>query len=304
MRQLLKKEEGNSFLLMALGLMLALGMLGLVVDGGYLYMTKSHMQKTANAAALSGAQELPNSSEKVNQVVGEILNHHGESDSLLFSNIEGENQLHVGVGREVPLFFSSLFGIDSVMIGADAKAGLHAMTAGVGVVPLGLDESVEINYEDPEPHKLKVGAGDSETGNFGILALEGPGGKLYSEALMHGFDGELKVGEIIKTQTGNIAGKTEAGVTHRMDNCPYPDGDYQQRDCARIMLIPVYKALDDGGNQVKRVEITGFAYFYLTEQTDGDADSIEGIFIRRAGPGESDAEAPLDRGAYTIKLTR
>ena len=105
MRAFLKKEDGSSFLLMALGMMLTLAILGLVVDGGHLYMTKSHMQKTANAAALSGAQELPNSSEKVNEVVDEILIHHGEADSLQFSNIEGDSLLHVSVGREVPVFF-------------------------------------------------------------------------------------------------------------------------------------------------------------------------------------------------------
>lgn len=305
MRKLLRNEAGNMYLLMALAMFLTIGVLGLVIDGGQLYMTKSHLQKTANTAALSGAQELPNSKQKVDEVVGQILNHHGESGSLLFSNVESDKLLHVSVGREVPVFFSSLFGIESVMLSADAKAGLQAMTAGVGVVPLGLDESVqlEINYENPQIHKLKVGAGDSETGNFGILALEGPGGKSYSEALMHGFDGELKVGDVINTQTGNIAGKTREGVKHRMDNCPYPDGDYQQRDCARIMLIPVYKPLG-GGKQVKSVEITGFAYFYLTKQTGSDADSIEGIFIRRAGSGESNGDPPLDRGAYTIKLTR
>lgn len=287
---------------MILGMMLALAMLGLVVDGGQLYITKSHLQKTANAAALSGAQELPNSSGKVNQVVDEILTSHGESDSLLFSNMEGDTQLHVGVGREVPLFFSSLFGLNSVMIGADAKAGLHAMTAGVGTVPLGLDESMEIVYGDT--YTLKVDAGDSETGNFGILALDGPGAKSYGESLKYGFDEKLKVGDVINTQTGNIAGATREGVNYRINNCPYPAGDYQQRDCSRIMLIPVYKPLGDGGKQVKSVEITGFAYFYLANPMDSNDDSISGIFIKRVGAGESDSDAPLDRGAYTIKLTR
>ncbi|MDB0580728.1 Tad domain-containing protein [Salinicoccus roseus] len=302
MKTILKKEDGSSFLLMALGMMLTLAVLGLVVDGGHLYMTKSHLQKTANAAALSGAQELPNSSEKVNQVVGEILDHHGEADSLLFSDMEGETLLHVGIGREVPVFFSTLFGVESVPVQAEAKAGLHAMTAGVGTVPLGMDESMELIYGDT--YTLKVDAGDSETGNFGILALEGPGAKSYGESLKYGFDEELEVGDVINTQTGNIAGATREGVNFRISNCPYPDGDYQQRDCSRIMLIPVYKPLSSSGGQVKSVEITGFAYFYLASPMDAKDDSISGIFIKRVGAGESVGDAPLDRGAYTIKLTR
>ena len=69
------------------------------------------------------------------------------------------------------------------------------------------------------------------------------------------------------------------------------------------MLIPVYKPYNYSGGQLDRVEITGFAYFYLTDSMN-NKDEINGTFIRRAGPGESDSDAPLDRGAYTIKLTR
>ncbi|MFC3418968.1 pilus assembly protein TadG-related protein [Salinicoccus hispanicus] len=299
MRKLFRNEEGNMYLLMALTMFLSIGILGLVIDGGQLYMTKSHLQKTANAAAVSGAQELPNSQEKVDQVVGEILNHHNESGSLLFSKVDSEKLLHVGVGREVPLFFSSLFGIDNVMLNAEAKAGLHAMTAGVGVVPLGLDESMPLEYGKVYP--LKVGAGDSDHGNFGILALDGPGAKTYEETLKHGFDEELKVGDVINTQTGNIAGKTKNGVDYRIASCPNVDS--QERDCARIMLVPVYKPYNYSGGQMGQVEITGFAYFYLTDSMNSK-DEINGIFIKRAGSGESNGDAPLDRGAYTIKLTR
>ncbi|GAB3057300.1 pilus assembly protein TadG-related protein [Salinicoccus sesuvii] len=299
MRKLLHNESGNMYLLMAVAMFLAIGILGLVIDGGQLYMTKSHLQKTANAAALSGAQELPNSKEKVDEVVGQILNHHNESSSLLFSNAESDKLLHVGVGREVPLFFSSLFGIESVMLSADAKVSLFSMTSGIGTVPLGMDESMDLVYG--QTYTLKVDAGDSENGNFGILALDGPGARSYRESLKYGFDEELKVGDIVNTQTGNIAGATREGINYRISACP--EGNAQARDCARIMLIPVYKP-HNVGSKLESVEITGFAYFYLADPMSSKDDSIKGIFIKRAGSGESDGDAPLDRGAYTIKLTR
>ncbi|TVT27360.1 hypothetical protein FO441_09965 [Salinicoccus cyprini] len=299
MRKLFRDENGNMYLLMALTMFLSIGILGLVIDGGQLYMTKSHLQKTANAAAVSGAQELPNSKESVDQVVGEILGHHNESGSLLFSNVESEKLLHVGVGREVPLFFSSLFGIDSVALSADAKASLLSMTSGIGTVPLGMDESMDLVYG--QTYTLKVDAGDSENGNFGILALDGPGARSYRESLKYGFDQPLEVGDIVNTQTGNIAGATREGVNYRIDDCP--DGNPEERDCARIMLIPVYKP-HIVGSKLESVEITGFAYFYLADPMSSTDDSIKGVFIKRAGSGESNGEASLDRGAYTIKLTR
>ncbi|WP_245830968.1 TadE/TadG family type IV pilus assembly protein [Sediminibacillus massiliensis] len=299
--KLTKKEDGNALVLTALAMAGMLAMVGLVIDGGHLYMTKSHLQKTANATALSGAQEIPNTQASVNQVVNEVLTAHGEKASLLGEPEVIDDQLEIVLQKDVPVFFSSIFGVESVPIEAKAKAGLNPLAEAAGAVPLGIDESVELNYG--QPYTLKVDAGDSTSGNFGVLALEGPGAKLYEDTLINGFDESLKIGDIVNTQTGNIAGKTSVGVNTRIANCPYPDGEYQHRDCSRIMLILVYKPTNPTENQMKSVEITGFAYFYLTEPMGKSDDSIKGIFIRRAGSGTSSENNPPDKGAYAIKLT-
>lgn len=302
MKKLLHKEDGNAFVLIALSFALMLAVLGLVVDGGHLYMTKSHLQKTANAAALSGAQEIPNSQAAVDRVVGEILDSHGEKESLLLSAIENGQQLQIQMEKKVPLFFASLFGFEYITVQVDAKAGLTPLGEASGAVPLGVDDSVELKYG--EQYSLKVDAGDSTSGNFGVLALDGPGAKSYGDSLTYGFDEKLKVGDIVNTQTGNIAGTTRTGINYRIDNCPYPSGDFQQRDCPRIMLVLVYKPYTQTTNQLTSVQITGFAYFYVTDRMSSTDDSIKGIFIKRAGPGMAGSAMPPDRGAYAIKLIR
>ncbi|WP_269758258.1 pilus assembly protein TadG-related protein [Thalassobacillus sp. C254] len=75
-----------------------------MIDGGHLFATKSHLQKTANAAALSGAQEIPNAESAVYGVVDEVLSSHGETDSLLQAAVQGDKELLVKLEREVPLF--------------------------------------------------------------------------------------------------------------------------------------------------------------------------------------------------------
>ncbi|RLL47032.1 hypothetical protein D8M04_07530 [Oceanobacillus piezotolerans] len=294
-----KQEAGNAILLVALAMSALIAMVGLVIDGGNLFISKSHLQKTANAAALSGAQEIVNSEAAVHEVVNLILSSHDELNSLSQITIEAD-RLHVELAKDVPLFFSSLFGVESVPMKVDAKAGLNPMGVAKGAVPLGINDKVELVYG--QTYQLKVDAGDSVSGNFGVLALDGPGAKTYGETLMHGFDENLKVGDIVNTQTGNIAGPTREGIQYRINNCPYPDGDYQHRDCPRIMLVVVYKPYSQTTNQLKSVQITGFAYFYITQPMSKTDDSVKGIFIKRAGPGMTGENSPLNRGAYAIKL--
>lgn len=300
LQKLHRNERGNVLVLAVAALSIIIVMFGLVIDGGHLYMTKSHLQKTANAAALSGAQEIPNESAAVHKVVNEVLTSHNETSSLLDSNIEG-NELHVEVGRDVPLFFASLFGQESLPVEVEAKAGLAPLAEGVGAVPLGIDESTSLVYG--EKYDLKVDSGDSEAGNFGVLALEGPGAQNYEQSLTDGYQESLAIGDIIPTQTGNIAGPTRRGIEHRINNCPYPEGEYQHRDCPRVMLVIVYQPHEKSTNQLRSIKVTGFAYFYVTDRMGNNDDSISGIFIRRAGPGTTSPSTPPDRGAYAIKLT-
>ena len=298
-KKIVHHQEGGSLALVALSLGAILIMTGLVIDGGHLIQQKIQLQKTANAVALSGAQELPNSIENVNEVVATILSSHGETNSLDHLDIL-EKELRVSLKKEVALYFASLLGVDNVTVSANAAAGLFPMGSAKSAVPLGIDESVELIYG--QTYQLKVDAGDSVSGNFGVLALEGPGAKLYGDSLKYGFGEQLTVGNIINTQTGNIAGATRDGVNYRIANCPYPVGEYEQRDCSRIMLIIVYKPRSITNGKLNSVEVTGFAYFYITSQMSSTDDSIKGIFIKRTGTGFADLNRPLDRGAYAIRL--
>ncbi|WP_254901655.1 TadE/TadG family type IV pilus assembly protein [Thalassobacillus devorans] len=298
--RMIKKENGNAIVLVALAMGGMIALTGLVIDGGHLFMNKSHLQKTANAAALSGAQELVNEETAVTTVVDEVLDAHGEAESLLHATIDSDRLLLVELKRDVPLFFSSLFGVEHLPVSAEAKAGINPMGETKGAVPLGIDESVELIYGNT--YELKVDAGDSEAGNFGVLALEGPGAKSYEDSLTHGFDENLKVGDVINTQTGNIAGATRRGIDFRINECPNPEGNLQMRDCERIMKVIVYKPEEQATNQLKSVRITGFAYFYVTERMGQNVDSIQGVFIRRAGDGTAGGEGTPDRGAYAIRL--
>lgn len=301
LKGLYKEEKGTAVVIFALFIVLIIGMAGLVIDIGAVYNARSQLKKTANAAALSGAQELTNNEASVNEVVENILAADDEEKSLKELGIqrEGEYKLRVSLEREIPMNFLRLFKINSIKANASSTAGLLPMNRANGAVPLGIDKSVSLEYM--KEYKLKVDSGDSLFGNFGILALSGPGAKLYEQDLKYGFDGELQIGDIIDTQTGNIEGKTKNAIDYRISSSPYPEGDITSRNNPRIMLVLIYEPYKIESNQMKQVKIDGFAYFYIKQPMDKNDSSITGYFIKRAGNGFGAVDAE-NKGAYAIRL--
>ncbi|GGM30629.1 hypothetical protein GCM10011351_15950 [Paraliobacillus quinghaiensis] len=299
-KQLFTKQNGSVLVLVAFAFTGILGMTGLAIDGGIVYMNKAELQKIANAAVLSGAQELTSDGGNVKIIAQEVIAQHDEADTLQSTDViqtEIEQSVRVSLKKTVPHSFLKLFGVQSADVHAEAKAGLGVMGSAIGAAPLGIDESLELVYGEEYP--LKVGSGDSDTGNFGILALIGSGTNNYEDALENGYQEELKVGDVIYTESGNKIGNTPTIINNKAANsCTISD-----RDCERILLVPVYKPYIDDGGKIKQVKITGFAYFYVLEfVSDGlGKGSIKGKFIKRTGTGFTTAGA-VDKGAYSIKL--
>lgn len=299
-KRILKDERGNALIFGVGALIILLGMAGLAIDGSFLFMKKSQLQKEANAAVLSGSQEVTNTEQKVTNTVQFILDAHKDSSSLEKLDIEMGKKVAVTLKKTVKLTFSSLFGFEKVDVEVQAAAGLAAIGNAVGAAPLGIDESIPLEYY--KTYQLKVDSSDSLTGNFGILALGGPGAKTYEENLRYGYQSGIKVGDIIETQTGNIAGSTRSAIQERVNGCSQPPGDYSLRNCSRIILVLVYKPYNYDGGQMKQVQVSGFAFFYITDPMSLNDTSIKGVFIKRTGIG-SYVEGTKDRGAYSIRLT-
>jgi hypothetical protein len=301
---ILKDERGGALFLVVIGMLAMITMAGLAIDGGMIFMERSNLQKVANASALSGAQELKweeNSSEsKVKKIVDHIITAHDETDILESCDVYNDQKVTVKLTKQVPLAFSTLFGIDYATVKAKAVAEIGQIGSAYGVAPLGIEESITMNYM--QEYKLKVDQTEVSSGNFGILALGGPGAKTYEYNLKFGYPDQVKIGDIIETQTGNIAGKTRAAVQDKINSCYWVPGSEFSRSCERIILVNVYKPYQYDDGQVKQVQVTGFAYFFITEPMNENDTSITGMFIKMAGKGTIEAAAK-NKGAYGIRLT-
>ncbi|OIJ14637.1 hypothetical protein BKP35_06190 [Anaerobacillus arseniciselenatis] len=299
--QLIKKENGNALVFVSFAMVGLLAITGLVLDGGTLYMTKSHLQKTANAAVLSGAQELIGTDEEVTSIVERVLKEHDETESLLSIEFTLGNRVEVELEKEVPLAFSKLFGRQTAPVHVHAAAEIGTMGRAHGAAPLGIDEAIELEHY--VEYLLKVDEKDVDTGNFGVLALGGPGANTYEDNLRNGYNAEIKINDILETQTGNIAGKTRSVINELVQNCPYSPGDAIERNCSRVLLVPVYKPHYISTNQLKEVKITGFAYFFITEPMSNNDTTITGMFIKRTGTGFIEPDSSY-QGAYSVRLTK
>lgn len=299
-KRFVKEEQGNTLFFGAISLMAILCIAGLALDGSLLYMKKSQLQKEANAAVLSGAQELTTTEQKVTSTVQTILNAHKDTTALSKLDIKMGEKVALTLTKPVNLTFARLFGLEKVNVKAHAAAGLNAIGKSIGAAPLGIDESIPLEYY--KEYKLKVDSSDSLSGNFGVLALGGPGAKTYEQNLRDGYQSEISINDIINTETGNIAGKTIDVINQRVNGCSQPPGEYSLRNCSRIILILVYKPYNYTGGQMKQIQVTGFAYFYITTPMRTNDTSITGVFIKRAGEG-SFVEGAKDKGAYSIRLT-
>ena len=107
------------------------------------------------------------------------------------------------------------------------------------------------------------------------------------------------------TETGNIAGTTETSINqliHQCNHTPECTYDYYNKNCPRIMFIPVVNTLQVNGK--KYVKVLGFATFFVEGVTNhaGQADVV-GRFITYFMEGETSSRID-DYGTYGIRLIK
>lgn len=278
-----------------------LGFIALAVDVGMVTFSKAKLQNAADAAALAGAQELPENTEKGKQVAEEYIEENYEGVICTVS-FEGEKSevIKVNVKNRVDFLFARVFAYDSKEVSAEAKA-MNAPAKNVidGLRPFG----VVWNEGDPKYtvgstyvlkysiRKGKDGDGiDVGPGNFGAIKINRKsdgkfesGASVYKETIIKGSKSKLSIGDIIYSETGNMVGPTEEGINTFVSNL--------EEDEKPIVIIPLVDTLDINGT--KPITITGFAAFEIENIETSKEDKVEKAevtakFIRFITVGEGD----------------
>ena len=125
-----REERGQAMALTVICLTVLLTLSALVLDIGSWYQAQRETQAAADAAALAGAQALPDDSGEASALAASyVTKNGGGATSISFTTRSLSNDtVTVEVERDAPGFFSKIFGVDSVAVDAKASARSGVMT--------------------------------------------------------------------------------------------------------------------------------------------------------------------------------
>jgi len=294
-------SDGQVIVIVALLIVAIVGMTALVVDMGSLYEDRRSLQGVADAAALAGAQELPESISAADQEARNSIekNYQDDNDNvsvdIQFDSFLGVPDAMITVtvtNPDSPIRFGRVYGPGSSEVGATATAVVGSPNPyGNHVVPWGL---IEGEYEYGLEYKLKYGAPpENSPGNFGALRID-PGGanSAYINGIIYGCKTPLEVGNWVDVLTGNRVGPTEDGVTGRISLEPdgvmtepisdlYDDDFNLERYDSQFIIIPIISHWPPGSSQ--EVQILDFKPFIISKFIEeGGHSYVEGVFLRSA----------------------
>jgi hypothetical protein len=300
-----KHSCGQAYVLTVLFLVVLLGMAAAVLDVGSWYRADRALQATVDAAALAGAQALPEDAGEASALADEYAtkNGGGEITVSFDTQVFEDDTIIVQGSRPAPGFFAKVFGVDSVTVNSRAKARAGYLVQAKYVVPIVVDEKQEKLQCNPNPcsgetelkyqHFKKNGSPDG-AGNFGFINLTGDNGVGTSELekwITNGFDKYLGLGNY-DARTGNPFSSSHVG-----DVLEAREGD--------ILLFPIYRKLIGGGTGAK-YQIIGWAAFRLTGMDlKGSNEKLFGEFVSvtwdgiQAGKASS---APHNFGVKNVSL--
>jgi hypothetical protein len=298
-RACLKTQKGATTVVFGLFITVIAAVAALVVDIGYLALEKSRLSNAVDASALAGALALAEGSVNVEETAtGYVADNIDNVDHIDVA--VGSYSISVTASKRVNTFFARILGIDTQVLTSHATAIYGNISSISGARPFAVTDH---DFECGMFYILKEGAGDGYHGNYGAIALGGTGASTYKYNIMYGYDGTLRIGDMIPTEPGVMAQGTYQGVKYLLDGCNHsPECTYDNynRNCTRIIPVPIVDTMEVNGR--KYVEIIGFATFFIEGVSKkGNVAEVTGRFISYASEGDI-AQGTPSFGTYGVKL--
>jgi Flp pilus assembly protein TadG len=335
-------DEGIALIYVALFLLATMWFVSMVIDVGKLMAARTELQAAADAAALAGASALDPVTKEIDPTLAKARASATASSNSAYENgktavvitpdtdveFPAVRQVKVSVYRDaahanpVMLYFAQT--IDPTLkwmgVHADATAEVGPLS-GVceGLAPFAPeDQPGGFSKDCGTSYTLKLGAGNSTSGNFQLLdypdcaendtSFVGGGSAAIRYYIINGYDCCLKIGELITVDTkpGNSVGPVKQGLQARWD----ADTDKRPGICyqdytgnqSRVFLTPIIRDFDVNGK--KQVEIVRFAAFFLKDPPNGNfvQGGITGQFIDYVAPGIVGGVPPSATDVFGIHL--
>jgi hypothetical protein len=299
-----KKSSGQAYVITILFLAVLLAMAAAVLDIGSWYRADRSLQATVDAAALAGAQALPDSTASASTLASQYAakNGGGTMNVTFKTQVFANDTIVVSGSRPAPGFFSKMLGVKSVTVHATASARAGYPTEAKWVMPIVVDEKHEKLQCNPNPcagatelvyQHFKSNGSPNGAGNFGFINLTGgkQGTSDLGDLIENGWDQYMALGDY-DAVTGNMFSSSHIG-----DNLEARIGD--------VLLFPIYRKLTGTGTGAK-YQIVGWAGFRLTGlDLHGSNEILFGEFVSVTWDGiqaEKASDAPPDFGVTNVSL--
>jgi len=274
-----------------------MGAIALGTDVTVFYFNWVQLQKAADAAALAGANYLPDNPSTAQQAATQLAKSNGvQSAEILSTSVAADNlSISVRLQRTVPYYFARALGLTSGVVTTAATAtpqfppsSLNATTPGqvpsggdnngangdtcstVGgceLIPIGLD--YHTTYADSVQMNLQQG--QLGPGNWDLLALGATGGANLRSNIANGFNSMVSVGDWVTTEPGKKVGPVDQGFQDRLNAAASvdPSGTYSSHalNDPRVIMLPVVDWEHPNGRS--SVQVKAFASVWLDSYSNG-----------------------------------
>ncbi|MFA5881098.1 MAG: pilus assembly protein TadG-related protein [Eubacteriales bacterium] len=282
-KRLVKDERGTVIVVIAVIFTILLGFVALSVDTGILFMHNSRLGRAMDAAALAGAQELPDRDKARLAALDYASKNNIDPGTLNISFSVDNKQITLSGTRNVGLVFARFLGFETSDVNARAVAEIQPISISKGLLPVGISED-QLPLTEGVEYMLKGGAQDANPWR-GILQYPGcVGAADFRKLAREGYTENVKIGDTEGKEVGDKAGPTLQGISDRLETCTHGcTWDHYTEGCLRICLVPIYRDIGES------VIIVGFASVFV-ERVDGvgNESRLWARYINHTMSGETD----------------
>ncbi len=330
-----KGERGNALVLTAVFLIVLLAFAAFSIDMGNVYVQRHLIQSGADAAALAAVQiwALNDAVADTVQVGTAVATNNAVQAADIISITPGvwnaankqftadsSHNFHnnavpavrVIAQRGVPMYFARVLGIHQMNPRVESIAIAGPATAAFGVMPWFKCAQGNQTPQPCEPLVLKYsdindfGPNDNPcvgVGNFGSLRFPGgSGGDWYRNNVEYGYQGIVRIGDVIDTETGNKVGPTQQGLEARILGAPLYQCDPNNPTVVPSQRLAIVVVTDNQGYQTSKVVVKQFWVFAMDDPVGGQ---VTGRFLQTYSGTEIDpSKPPVVVGVNTVALVR
>ncbi|HEY7794390.1 MAG TPA: pilus assembly protein TadG-related protein [Gaiellaceae bacterium] len=292
----IRHDRGQAAVLTVLFIVALMGAVALTLDVGSWFREKRATQAAADAAALAGAQGLPESADEAHVLAEEYLGKNDGGDATV--TFPAADRVTVDVTRDAPGFFAKVFGIDSVEVGAKATARIGNPSSVRWASPFAVDRRHPMLNCVPEPCWNTPTQLDLEKvgpGAFRLINIDGSHGgtgpSTLEDWILKGFDGWMPLNWYFSDPGAKF---NSSQIKHALD---VRIGDE--------MLFPVYSDVRGSGANFE-YKVIGWVGFVVTSYTiKGSKDAkLDGYFTKVIWEGILNESGPASEGfgVHSVQL--